>query len=226
VAETFWEEVAETRWGSYLTARERAALEQACARLRPGLAVELGCEGGRWSRLLAERGWRLICTEVDAETLAICQRRLPEATCVLVDGREERIPAAAGSARLLVAIEVPPVVERASFPAEAARVLEPGGLLVCTYHNPRSLRGIVYRLAARRRPYYSGRPYSAFRAALRRAGLEVVAEEGLAWLPFSRSSNSRLVPALTSLEAKVGLRSRARASPLVVLTAQRAPVRA
>jgi SAM-dependent methyltransferase len=221
MAATFWEQVAETGWGTYLTARERVALDGACARLRPGLAVELGCEGGRWARLLAERGWRLICTEVDAATLAICQRHLPEAACVLVEREDERIPAEGRSARLLVAIEVPPVVERASFPAEAARVLEPGGLLVCTYHNPRSLRGIVYRLTRRRRPYYSGRPYSAFRAALRRAGFDVVAEEGLAWLPFSRSSDSRLVPALTGFEAKSGLRSLVTVSPLVVLTARR-----
>ena len=45
---TRWERAATSRWGRYLTAAERRMLDRACdAAGHPGIALEVGADGGR-----------------------------------------------------------------------------------------------------------------------------------------------------------------------------------
>jgi SAM-dependent methyltransferase len=146
---TYWERVSESRWGAYITERERLALAYALDRVSRGTALEVGCEGGRWSALVSGRGWDVVCTDVDPDSLARCAERIPSARCVLVSPDDHTLPVRAGEVDLLLVYEVNEVVESPWFPAEAARVLRPGGLLVCSYWNARSLRGLLYRTLAK-----------------------------------------------------------------------------
>jgi SAM-dependent methyltransferase len=228
-APTHWELAAETRWGRYLTEAEQRGLDRAGELAGgPATALEVGCEGGRWSRQLRDRGWSMICTDVDADALAVCARRIPDAHCILADPDDDMLPVADASLRLLVVFEVEPVTRQAWFAGEAARVLEPGGILVCTYYNPFSARGAAYRALVRvgRRQnhgsdYYAGSAYRIFRTRLRAAGLAPVHEEGLCWFPFRRRSDSALIPLVVRAEATTGLRSLPSLSPFVVLAAVR-----
>jgi SAM-dependent methyltransferase len=229
---TYWEGVATTRWGSYVTDREREHLLHALQLVRPGVALEVGCEGGRWSQLLDEHGWEVICTDVDEASLAICHERLPDAECIQVAPEDSALPVATRRVRLLLIYEVAPVMDSPWILAEAARVLEPGGVLVCSTWNPRSLRGAAYRLLARvdRREtdgvrrfqdYYRGPPHTTFRRRLRAHGFDVLRERGLCWFPFGRDSDSRLVGPATKAEAVVGLTRLPAWSPWVLTIAVR-----
>src|SRR4051812_31276704 len=81
---TFWEAVAESRWGKHLTEVERHAIIQAQSLAgKPARALEVGCEGGRWSKLLSDLGWEMTCIDVDPTRLAVCQERIPRARCLL-----------------------------------------------------------------------------------------------------------------------------------------------
>lgn len=225
-ARTHWERVATTRWGAYLTTAERDAFEHALSLAgAPGAAMEVGAEGGRWSRLLSDRGWRLRCTDVDPEALEICAERLPDAECVVVDPDDTTLPAESGSIKLLVVIEVPPVVEAAWFPQEAHRVLEPGGVLITTTFNPVSARGLAYRLLLRlgRRHHraYRGPSYSTFRRRLASAGLSIVHERGYTWFPFTRDSDSRLIPYAATVERVLRLGRMPALSPFVIVIARK-----
>src|SRR5438034_4743776 len=142
---TFWESVARTRWGAYITRYEEREFLRALALAEPPSgALEIGVDGGRWALRLRQLGWRTTCTDVNPTTLAVCQARIPEARCVVVQAADTRFPADDASVRLLVVIEVAPVSEAAWFPREAARVLEPGGILIATLLNPVSARGAFY----------------------------------------------------------------------------------
>src|SRR5574341_2375579 len=104
---TYWENIATTKWGCYITAIERRALLRATEMSRnPTVALEIGCEGGRWSKLLAELGWNIICTDVDATSLTLCQRRIPQAKCILVSPDDPKIPCESDSIGLLLCLEV------------------------------------------------------------------------------------------------------------------------
>jgi SAM-dependent methyltransferase len=214
----------------YLTAAESAALDRARVLAgQPGRALEVGCEGGRWSRQLSGVGWSVVCTDVDDQALDVCRARIPDAETVLMDPDDEVLPCADASVRLLVAFEVDPVTRRTSFPAEASRVLEPGGVLVCTYYNSHSARGLAYRALLhlggdRKRNgagYYGGPSYRSFRRRLRSHRLLLTDEVGLGWAPFRRRSDSRLIPLAVGAEKLLRLRSLPTLSPFVVLVARR-----
>jgi SAM-dependent methyltransferase len=223
---TFWERVARTRWGAYITRHEEREFVGAVALAEPASeALEIGAEGGRWAMKLRQRGWRLTCTDVDPAVLAVCQERIPEARCIVVHPDDTRFPVDDASVRLLVIIEVEPVTEAAWFPREAVRVLEPGGVLIATLGNPVSARAAFHRMLCRRGlrkdKAYMGPSYAAFRRALRARGLHIAAERGLTWFPFTRQSNSRLIPAAEFLERLLGLSRLPTLSPLVIVTARK-----
>ncbi|MBX3437574.1 MAG: methyltransferase domain-containing protein [Planctomycetaceae bacterium] len=219
---TFWEEMAQSRWGQYLSGIESTTLRLALEHFeRPGEALEVGCEGGRWSRSLASCGWKMTCLDINADTLAVCRRRIPSALCLLYAADSQQFPINSRSIDLLISIEVP-INETAWFASEAARVLRPDGLMVCTFNNLDSYRGRLANLRASlsgdEPQYITG--YSACRRRLTEAGLTIMHETGFAWLPFGRGSNSRWVPSLVQLERQFGLRRIVRYSPWVATVAK------
>ena len=193
----------------------------------PARALEIGAEGGRWSKLLSDDGWKMICTDVDPTALAICAKRLPDAECILVDPAATTLPCESASVKLILAYEVPAVVQSEWFPLEAARVLQPEGILVCSFHNRLSIRALVYKLLSlfdeqrRKYDYYRGGSYGAVRRKLAEYGVEPISEMGLGWFPFTRQSDSPLIPLCVRIEAFLGLRRLPRLSPFVLLMAER-----
>lgn len=229
---TYWERVSESRWGAYITEREQIALTYALDRLPLGTALEVGCEGGRWSAVVRDRGWDVVCTDVDTNSLARCAERIPSARCVQVSSTDETLPVVTGEVDLLLVYEVNEVVESDWFPREAARALRPGGMLVCSYWNAFSLRGSLYRTLARMssrsvdgirrfQGYYQGPKYGAFRNTLCANGLEPVREEGLCWFPFTRDSDSVAIPTAVAIEGAMRLRRLPTLSPWVLTVATR-----
>jgi SAM-dependent methyltransferase len=224
LATTYWETVAQSRWGNYTTQIEKAVLLKAAGMLgKPGTFLEVGCEGGRWSVLLDRRGWRAICTDVDDRSLDVCQERLPDATCVLVDEEDTTLPCETSHVSLVLCIEVPSALRTEWFLREASRVLKNDGVLVGVFFNKHSLRGYVRHLAAsafRKFDWYE-RSYSDWKNAARANGFEFLCEEGICWFPFSRNSNSPLVRPAVWLERVLGLRRLISVSPWIVFIARK-----
>jgi len=219
-----------TRWGIYLTAIERQALDAALALLpRPTDALELGCQGGRWSEVLVGKGWRVTCTDVDETALDACRARLPTARCVLVKPEDRTIPCEDGSADFLLCIEVPPVIQSDWFPAEAHRVLRPGGVVLGVIQNKRSLRGMFVRMRERfpltRGPEKGADTYTVsygeWKRSMQRMSFRFHFQRGFCWFPFSRTSDSPLVPACSRIERVLGLQKVPAASPWVAFVARK-----
>ena len=222
--DTFWEQAATTQWGRYLTEIERRHIVRASQLAEaPTLACEIGCDGGRWSKLLADMGWQLVCTDINQHSLDVCQQRIPTAECLLVQPDDTTIPCQTETIQLLLCIEVE-VIHHDWFIAEAHRVLKLGGVMVAVAWNLFSLRSLYVRLASllsanQVDPYKI--PYLVFRRRLRQHGFAMLAEEGYCWFPFSRESNSSLVPAAVQLEKWLGLRRLPVLSPWVVHIARK-----
>src|SRR5262245_19822301 len=63
---TVWERVANRRWGAYTSEIAKQAILRSHHIIgQPTVALEIGCEGGRWSELLTGLGWKMICVDTD-----------------------------------------------------------------------------------------------------------------------------------------------------------------
>ncbi|MGH7945962.1 MAG: class I SAM-dependent methyltransferase [Opitutaceae bacterium] len=228
---TYWDWVAQrTRWGKYITDVEReVVLRGSDYAGSPGRAVDLGCGGGRWSRLLADRGWEMTCIDVSNQTLSICRRNVPSATCILARTGDKAIPVASSSASLALCIEVVPLIEAAWFQPEAYRVLSEGGILIGVYINGRSLRGLASRLKNRllhgqnSYDFYQS-SYSDWKSRLLGVGFEMVHEESCCWGPFTRDSNSPFIPAFAKMERAIKLHRVVALSPWILFIARKRAV--
>lgn len=226
---TYWEKVARTKLGSYLTEIEKGVIFKANSLAgRPTSALEIGCDGGRWTRLLAELGWNMTATDVNPNILKICQKRVPSAKCILVDPCNSKIPCENGSKKLIICIEVFGVFNSDWFMDEAFRTLEHGGLLVCTVSNPLSLRGALHRVAYKIRKdkidygYFTAtQPYHKYKKKIIQNGFKLIYEEGFCWIPFTRQSDSMFIPVSGRLERFLGLRHITILSPLIIFIAQK-----
>lgn len=221
-----WDRVATTRWGAYVTDIERRAILHALETVRgPGAGFDLGCGAGRWSRLLADRGWQMACTDISAEALGICQRRIPSARCILRLPQEDTLPCTTSSIDLLLCIEVPPVMKSDWFLAESRRVLKDGGMVVAVCWNMLSGRGLFCHaraLAGLDTDFYNG-AYVTWKRKVSESGFRIVHDEGFCWFPHRRNSNSALVPYTIALERLLGLRKLVSLSPWVVAVLQKLP---
>lgn len=216
---TFWEFCSMTRWGAYTTEVERNLLVTALSLAGgTGTALEVGCEGGRWSKLIAESGWQTVCTDVDEKVLRICQNRLPEARCILVKHTDTALPCSSNSLKMLVCIEVWQLGNQDWLFGEAQRVLEMGGLFVITCANRLSWRGLYSVVRGVADKWYPG-TYLECKRKLRKRGFSVLRETGYAWFPFSRLSNSRWVPLCIRIEQFLCLRHLTTLSPWIAVIA-------
>ncbi len=224
MAETAYESIVETRFGRYLTARELEAIRIATAACPPpGRGLDVGCDGGRWSRHLADLGYEMTCTDVSESSLRVCAARVPQACCVKAAPEDTSLPAESASLRIVLCINVVEVILSEWAKAEFARVLEPGGMLVASVPNRSSWRGVYAHHSESQkiwRDHYRV-SYPQWRRELCDAGFEMVHERGCRWIPFRRNSNSPAVGPFALAERILGLSRWVTRSPWVLFVARR-----
>ncbi len=223
---TYWERVAATRWGKYVSEIEKTAIVKAHhMNGRPTIALEVGCEGGRWSKLLSDLGWGMICTDVNKDVLDICQKRIPAAKCILAHPDDKILPSETASVGLLLCIEVYPIIESEWFLTEANRTLSKDGIIVGVFLNRSSLRGLFVRVRERLSKRYRFRHYQQsypnWKKNMVKHGFRLIYERGFCWFPLGRSSDSRLVPLFTGIESMLHLGRAIDFSPWIVFIAQK-----
>lgn len=227
---TFWEKNTETKWGHYINEIERKIIIKASDLCENrDLVFEVGCDGGAWLKMLAERGWKNFAgTDVNREPLEICRRRIPNCECILVQPEDTHLPCENQSVDLILVMEVVPVSHSRWFYEEAFRILKPGGLVVGMLTNKFSLRGALYKLMTKmgkksRDEYQASysKSYGYWKKIIIENGFEFIHEQGYCWFPFGRSSNSFLVPFCTSLERITGLRKFTALSPWIIFIARK-----
>jgi SAM-dependent methyltransferase len=223
----YWEVIGTmTRWGRYLAEVEKATIlfgHQAAG--DPRKCVDIGCGGGRWSKVLADRGWAMTCIDISAPALESCHRRISSAECILVTPSNKAIPCATNTQRIVLCMEAPEVVETDWFIPEVFRVLEGGGILIGSYMNPHSWRGLAWRMRHSTNgiggKHYAGPSFSRWKRQLLQSGFEMLREESCAWLPFGRESDSLLIPPATKWERRLHFYRVTRFAPWILFVARK-----
>jgi ubiquinone/menaquinone biosynthesis C-methylase UbiE len=222
---TFWDKVNSGRWGQYLNGIEKEAVQRANLLVgKPGVCVDMGCGSGQWASLLEGAGWSLTCIDIDEQVLAICRRNVPSANFILTNASSQSIPTVSQGADLLLCIEAP-VLDTNWFLTEADRVLKEGGFFVGVWLNSFSWRSFAWRvrhlLKGNQGLRFYGGSYGKWRKKLAKAGFDVAYENGYCWGPFTRESNSWMVPIFSKAERWLGLNHWAVCSPWVVFIARK-----
>jgi SAM-dependent methyltransferase len=226
-----WENISiNSKYGFYASEIEERAILKALSLIkRPTTALDIGCDGGRWAMKLANQGWEMICTDIVQRSLDICKRRIPHAKCIHVSPNDTTLPSAAESLGFILCIEVPSVIHAHWFIDEAFRTLQKGGLLVGVMWNRSSWRGLIYHSIPALRTKNAGMrssswyplSYPDWRRRLCQKGFSVLYEEGYAWLPCRRTSNSPLIPFGARIERYSYLHKLVSFSPMIVFVAQK-----
>ena len=111
-------------------------------RLEPRVAVDLGCATGRGALALAQRypAARVLAVDSSAGMLRATRARCTSVAAIsALGGDAERLPLRAAAVQLMLANLVLPWCRPQALFAEAARVLEPGGVLLFATLGPDSL---------------------------------------------------------------------------------------
>jgi malonyl-CoA O-methyltransferase len=114
-------------------------------RLAPRVAIDLGCATARGALALARRypDARVLAVDSSAGMLAAARAACVATPAIhVVGGDAERLPVAAGRAQLVLANLVLPWCRPPAVFAEAARVLEDGGLLLFATLGPDTLQEV------------------------------------------------------------------------------------
>jgi SAM-dependent methyltransferase len=125
----------------YLTPCEQSLFEMY---IRPGAAVlDLGVGGGRTTPYLSRNSSRYVGVDYASEMIRICRGKHPELEFIVAEAWDlSSIPASSFDA-VVIAFNgldyVIPDEKRALCCKECHRVLKPGGVLLFSSHNPRSI---------------------------------------------------------------------------------------
>jgi SAM-dependent methyltransferase len=172
------------------------------------MVLDVGAGDGRLEPALLAASKAVIATDITRRDLE-GMHRVSSLGLVQV-GQYPSLPFLSGAIDVVVAIEVPAASEAAWFMAESARVLRPGGSVICSMYNRASYKKL-FRKAEDRQYYRLSVQEQRRRWAA--AGFRLERAHGFYWLPFTRGSDSSLVPLLSLLEWPLRLGIFGRFSP-------------
>ena len=219
-----WDVQNRRRLGRYLTETVSGFIAGYLPR-GAGRVLDIACGTGKLSQLIDSHGYERVSLEYDFEPLRwFCAR---DAQALLVNADAQALPFANQCFDHVIAVEmIDYVPDHARFYAEILRVLKPGGRLMMTYTNRRSIKGLVYgsylRLAGRQRirRYYEQNLDESI-AELVAGGFAVLARHGYNWNLLPRDADNVLVDICVGLEKLCGLQFLPNLSPLVFVAAQK-----
>jgi SAM-dependent methyltransferase len=103
---------------------------------RAGLALDIGCGPGVYTRPLLDRGWRVWGVDLSHRMLQVARAETSENNVAFVVAQTTRLPFADGQADAVICIGVMAYVESERLTIdEIARVLRPGGCAVIQVAN-------------------------------------------------------------------------------------------
>jgi SAM-dependent methyltransferase len=217
-----WDQTRGRSLDRYLLGVELEVLDSLLRAEPFGRTVEVGCGSGRLTVHLRARGAEVTAVDHDPEATAAFAA---QAAGLVVRADARALPFPTEAFDTAVAVQVLQSVEHEPAVAELARVVRPGGRLVCQVLNRFGYKAALKRLARGDRAGVGGGAretrLASFEALLAREGFEVEAKRGYNWLPFERDSDSRLVAPLARVESALRLRRVAALSPWALVVARR-----
>lgn len=217
----------DTTMGRYLFQHEYAFIGRWLrTSTQPRRILDIACGSGSISLPLHGSGLNVVGIDRDALALAEVQRRSNKIPLVLADSL--RLPFSDNSFDCAIAIQCfEYFADYHGFLREMSRLLVNGGLLIFDSLNTRSYRWRLKMLFGRTLSYPS--PNLSCGQILRATaehGFNIRGLSGYNWVPFTRDSNSPLVPLAALIEKKLRLDRCSSISPKILVAATKSELSA
>ena len=210
--ETHWEKAAKTRMGKYLTRMETDFIFKAITPSQACTIMDVGTEAGRFSSLASEKDATVIGIDIDSYSLKRLKLKAKDIDVIQADAR--KIPVKDNVFDAVFMIEVLDYISNLDEAlAEGYRTLKSDVPLILSFGNKRSLKSQLRKLHGKSYRH----SYNRVMLALSNTGFSVVKKMGYSWLPFGRTSESRLIPFMAMLEKLFALRRVPSLSPWVIV---------
>jgi len=210
--ETHWEKAAKTRMGKYLTRIETDFIFNSIKPSQTCTIMDVGTEAGRFSSLASDKNAAVIGIDIDSYGLKRLKLKTKNVAVIQADAR--KIPLKDHTFDAIFMIEVLDYISDLDEAfAECHRTLKSNSTLILSFGNKRSLKSQLRKLHGKSYRH----SYNRVMQSLSKTGFSVVRKMGYSWLPFGRTSESRLVPFLAILEKIFALRRIPSLSPWVIV---------
>jgi ubiquinone/menaquinone biosynthesis C-methylase UbiE len=210
--ETHWEKAAKTRMGKYLTRMETDFIFKSITPSQNCTIMDVGTEAGRFSSIASEKNATVIGVDVDSYGLKRLKLKTKNVDAIQADAR--KIPVKDSTFDAIFMIEVLDYISDLDEAlTECHRTLKSNAVLIFSFGNKRSLKSQLRELHGKSYRH----SYKRVMQSLSKTGFSVVRKMGYSWLPFGRTSESRLIPFLAMLEKLFTLRRIPSLSPWVIV---------
>lgn len=211
--ETHWEKAAKTRMGKYLTHIETDFISKSINTSQEKMTLmDVGAEAGRFSLLAANNNATVVSIDVDSYSLKRLKLKNKQVNVIQADAR--KIPLKDEVFDVIFMIEVLdyiPELEEAL--TECNRTLKPNASSILSFGNKSSLKSKLREMHGKSYRH----SYKKVMHCLSKTGFNIKKKIGYSWLPFGRTSESRLVSVLAGMERVLGFRRVPRFSPWVIV---------
>jgi 2-polyprenyl-3-methyl-5-hydroxy-6-metoxy-1,4-benzoquinol methylase len=214
VEETYWEKAAKTRLGKYLTSIESEFISNSINLSKSSLVLDVGAEAGRFSMLAANKCLNVTGIDIDSRSLRRLKAKNKDVTVIQADAR--KMPLRTGYFDAVLMIEVLDyITELTQTFEECSRIIKPGASVILSFGNQSSLKAKIK--AIKGKSYLHS--YSNALKSLKKTGFTIKSKLGYNWLPFGRTSQSRIIPFFAGTEKLLRLRKIPSLSPWVIIHA-------
>ena len=211
--QTHWEFAAQTRMGKYLTKLETDFIcKNVDMSLKNLTVMDVGAEAGRFSLLAANENTTVV--SIDLDLYALKRLRLKNRTIHIIQADAKHLPLKDGVFDLIFMVEVLDYISKLDEALlDCKRALKPNASSILSFGNKSSLKA---KLKAMQGKSYR-HSYGEVMGCLLKTGFVVKDKLGYSWLPFGRTSQSRIIPFLAGIERLFGLRRIVKYSPWVII---------
>lgn len=200
-----WDDEGMPASGLYLTQRETNFIRTGIPATSSGIALDIGCGTGKYTRLLESMGYKCFGLEYAATPLLILKERRPESLLLQANGA--CLPFEENIFDVVLGMQVQDYFNDVrNFYNEIRRVLKPGGLAMVTMTNKASPKGLVYELYLRcvgraRSAHFYEHNLSYFLEAVQDCGLSILSISGYGFNILPRQCDVRwLFNAFSAME--------------------------
>lgn len=226
--EWYWSRVCRSRMGDYTSSFERRLLKRLLPTSEISLRVlDVGGGEGRYSGYVRQLGHSPVLLEYDSLPLEIFSEQDRGFGAIQADGLALPIRDSAFDVVMTIEVSICTTAlndNNTRHFRDVHRILRPNGLFLIMAFNRNSYIRYLKKLS-KDRPKYEDAYYmegpAEFARKLKAAGFEMVGCWGYRWLPFTRESNSPLIPVLAWLERGLLLSRLTRFSPWLFFAARK-----